>query len=129
MNAPIQTFMALAALAAAAGCGTTPYSQIDGARYSRAAIDTHPVLVTRIDGRSTPFTTPVRVDPGMRTVQVQTYPGLVDRFGTEKTFRMEVKPCTLYHLVAVKPNSLLRDFEVKVDYEEPVPGCAPPAAR
>jgi hypothetical protein len=38
-----------------------------------------------------------------------------------------VKACTRYWLVAVKENRLSHDFAVKVDYEEPMSGCRPPA--
>jgi hypothetical protein len=129
MNALSKSFVVAALAAGLAGCGTYHYSQLDGYRYYKAPIDTHPVLITKVDGVSTPFTTPVQVDPGPRIVSVQTYPSKLDPLGETRTINLDVKPCTHYYLVAVKPNRLARDFDVKVDYEEPVPGCTPPAAR
>src|SRR5262245_23208634 len=113
MNAHTKSFVSVAAAAAAAigtfaGCATQDYhySQLDGYRYSRTAIDTHPVLITKVDGRSTGPTTPVLVEPGPHTVAVQTYPNRRDRLGEEKTINLDIKPCTHYYLVAVKQNRL-----------------------
>jgi hypothetical protein len=126
----LSAIVAMVALAALGGCATGyHYSQIDGYRYYKAPIDTHPLLITKVDGVSTPLSTPVQVEPGLRHVGVQTYPGKFDSLGTEKTIDLEVKPCTHYYLVGVKPNALLRDYEVKVEYQEPVPGCTAPAAQ
>jgi hypothetical protein len=35
-----------------------------------------------------------------------------------------VAPCTRYYLVAQKPNRLMSDFTVKVDYQESIGGCS-----
>jgi hypothetical protein len=130
MNLLSKLLLATAAAAALAGCASGyGYSQLDGYRYNRTALDTHPVLITKVDGRSTPMSRPVRVEPGPRVVAVQTYPSRLDPLAEEKTIDLDVKPCTHYYLVAVKPNRLAREFDVKVDYEESVPGCTPPAAR
>jgi hypothetical protein len=119
-----------AGLAALAGCATDyHYSQIDGYRYYKAPIDTHPLIISKIDGVSTLPSAPVRVDPGPHRVAVQTYPSKIDSRGEERAIDLDVKPCTHYYLVAVKPNALMRDFDVKVEYEEPVPGCTPPSAK
>lgn len=120
----------VATIGTLAGCATQDYhySQLDGYRYFRTPIDTHPVLITKVDGRSTPPSTPVLVEPGPRLVAVQTYPSRLDHLGEEKTINLDVKPCTHYYLVAVKQNRVERDFDVKVEYEEPVPGCTPPPA-
>ena len=131
MNAISKIFCAAASLAALAGCATGyHYSQIDGYRYFKAPIDTHPLIITKIDGASTlPGARPVPVEPGSRVVAVQTYPTKLDPLGEEKSINLDVKPCTHYYLVAVKPNRLARDYDVKVEYEEPVPGCTLSAAK
>ena len=51
----------------------------------------------------------------------------IDRVGSEKSVQMTIAPCTQYYLVAVKATQLARDYEVRVDHQEPVPGCKPPA--
>jgi hypothetical protein len=116
-----------AAIWALASCATDNYhySQIVGDRYNRAAIDTYPLIVLRIDGKDT-VQRPALVDPGVRQVTVQAAPGGGLRLGDEKTIALEVAVCTRYYLVATKDNRLNSDFEVRIDYQEPVPGCTPP---
>ena len=115
------------AAALLAACATNyPYSQLDGRRYIRSNIDTYPLQVTAVDGKSTPLNGPVLVEPGSRQVAVHTFPDKVHRFGVERKLTLNVKPCTHYYLVAVKSTALSPDYDVKVDYEEPVPGCTPP---
>lgn len=120
----------LAAIAAVStgGCATTDYhfSQIVGTRYYRTNIDTYPVSINQVDGRSFLGRMPVLVDPGVRNVVVQGPPTFVNLEET-RTVSLDVKPCTRYYLVAVKANRLDNDFAVKVDFEEPLAGCTPPA--
>jgi hypothetical protein len=111
----------VASAAALAGC-TTPYSQLYGTRYYRAPIDTYPVTVVAVDG-SHYLRQPVQVEPGTRRVTVQGPPTAAQRPAPEKTITLDVKPCTRYYLVAQKSNRLTSDFDVKIDYEEPIPGC------
>jgi hypothetical protein len=131
MKALMKTVGAAAVLLAIAGCASTGYhySQLDGRRYHLAPIDTYPLLVTKVDGKSTMPSTPVLVDPGPRVVAVQTLTDPVHRTGEERTINLDVKPCTHYYLVAVKSNRLASDYSVKVDHEQPVPGCTPPPAK
>jgi hypothetical protein len=105
-----------------AGC-TTVYSQLDGTRYHRVPIDTYPVVVTRVDGESY-LRNPVLVEPGLRKIMVQGPPTFTSRDGDLREFSLDVKPCTHYHLVAVKRNALSNDFTVKVDHESPLSSCA-----
>jgi hypothetical protein len=112
-----------------AGCASTDYhySQILGERYNRAEIDTYPVMIVRVDGKDTTLR-PVLVDPGHRNITVQGPPGAADRLGQERQIALDVRPCTRYYLVAVRPNKLSSDFTIRVDYEEPVGGCTPPTS-
>ncbi len=120
--------MAVAATAALAACASTDYhySQLVGKRYFRAPIDTYDVSILRVDGKDTVFR-PVLVDPGLRKITVQGPPGGALVPGLEREISLVVRPCTRYYLVAVRPNRLGSDFDVRVDYEEPVGGCTPPA--
>lgn len=108
------------------GCATS-YSELSGARYHQTPIDTYPVTVTRIDGQSTPLHGRTLVDPGRRSLVLQGPPTLTSRNGSEVRIELDVKPCTRYYLVAVKENRLANDFAVKVDHEEPIGACTPPA--
>jgi hypothetical protein len=98
-----------------------------GQRYHRAAIDTYPVSVVRIDGKDT-TRRPALVEPGRRDVSVQGPPGGAGGLGEVRTISMDVAPCTRYYLVAVKSQTLASDFAVRVDHQEPVSGCTPPRA-
>jgi hypothetical protein len=115
-----------AVLAACAGL-PQPFSQLDGHKYLRAAIDTYSVQIVRVDGRDT-LDSPVFIEPGVRQVTVQGPPDGAHRFGEQRTMELNVAPCTRYYLVAVKANPLMTDFAVKVDYQEPIGGCSSSAA-
>jgi hypothetical protein len=120
-----------AALALAlGGCASTDYhySQIVGTRYFKTNIDTYPVTINEVDGRSYLANMPVLVDPGLRQVVVQGPPTFVNLQET-RTIALDVKPCTRYYLVAVKANQLDNDFTVRIDFEEPVAGCTPPPPK
>ncbi len=124
------TFLRCAALLASgalAACASTDYhySQLSGYRYFLAAIDTYPVSIIRVDGKDNVFK-PALVDPGLRQVTVQGPPGGAGGVGEQRTLALEVAPCTRYYLVAVKANRLESDFQVRIDYQEPVSGCTPP---
>ena len=114
-----------------AGCASSNYhySQIDGRRYFKTNIDTYAVLISRIDGESPSTRPPALVDPGVRTIEVQGPPTITNTAGELRNFTLDVKPCTRYYLVAVKAARLDNDFTVRVDYEEPVPGCTPPPSK
>ena len=101
------------------------YSQISGQRYHASPIDTYSVAILRVDGRST-ILHPTPVDPGLRKILVQGPSDGVSREGRQKEIALDVKPCTRYYLVAVKPTRIASDFDVRVDYQEPVGGCTPP---
>ena len=124
--APISTSALFAVAALLTGCASGyHYSQLDGHRYYRSSIDTHSVMIVRVDGRDTVLS-PVPVEPGLRKVTVQGPPTVTSRYGEERTIELSIAPCTRYYLVAVKDNRLSNDFTVKIDYQEPIGGCKPP---
>jgi hypothetical protein len=120
--------VAIIAITTLAACASTDYhfSQLYGKRYYRAPIDTYDVTILRVDGQDTLFR-PVLVEPGVRKVVVQGPPGGALHLGEEREIALDVRPCTRYYLVAVKSNRLNSDFDIRIDYEEPVGGCTPPA--
>ena len=121
--------LALALPAALAGCATYQYSQLSGQRFNVTNIDTFPVVINRIDGRS-PLAGEaiIPVDPGVRVIEVQGPPNLTNP-GEFRSITIDVKPCTRYYLVAQKVSPLESQFTVKIDYEEPIAGCTPPPAQ
>ena len=114
---------------ALSGCASTGfhYSELVGKRYFKTNLDTYPVLILSVDGRSF-VGVPVQVDAGERSVLLQGPPTTVDLQLTQ-TMKLDVKPCTRYYLVAVKQNPLQNDFTPRVDFEEPMPGCTPAPAK
>lgn len=123
--------LALIAAVALSGCASSGYhfSQIEGSRYFKTNIDTFPVVVTQVDGRSPAIgITPVLVLPGQRMITVQGAAAPVN-LQTTVDFPLDVKPCTRYYLVAVKQSQLVNDFSVRIDYQEPVMGCTPPPEK
>ena len=127
MRFPPASLSVAATLAVAiSGCASLDYhySQISGQRYHAAEIDTYPVSILRIDGRSS-IMHPTPVDPGIRKILVQGPADGVSREGRQKEIALDVKACTRYYLVAVKPTWIASDFDVRVDHQEPVGGCTP----
>ncbi|HEY1392138.1 MAG TPA: hypothetical protein VFV25_02115, partial [Methylibium sp.] len=72
------------AAAALAGCATTPYSELYGYRYYVTNIDTYSVIVSKVDGKSTPLRMPALVDPGLHKIVVQGPPTVTNRYGEER---------------------------------------------
>ena len=120
--------VAIIGITTLAACASTDYhfSQLYGQRYNRAPIDTYDVIIIRVDGKDS-LSRPVLVEPGVRKVVVQGPPGGALHLGEEREIALDVRPCTRYYLVAVKPNRLASEFDIRIDYEEPVGGCTPPA--
>jgi len=113
-------------LAAAAvllqGCATgTTFSQLVGERYFLTRLDTYPVTILSVDGRSTILSTQY-VEPGLRRLVLQGPPGGAG-FSALETFELEVKPCMRYYIVAVKTSPLDSDFRPQVDFMQPLAGC------
>lgn len=120
---------AVLSVAVLGGCATatTSYSQLTGKRWSKTDINTYDVLIISIDGRHEIERggIPVLVEPGVRKIVVQGPPTAGFTYGEQRTLTLDVKPCTRYWLEAKKANSLSQDFEPRVNYTEPVSGCAP----
>ena len=124
-SSSIKRFAALPLAAVLVACAglPQPFSQLDGHRYYRTPIDTYSVQIVRVDDRDT-LDSPVFVEPGLRKVTVQGPPDGAHRFGEQRVIDLNVAPCTRYYLVAQKPNRLVSDFTVKVDYQESIGGCS-----
>ena len=114
-----------AAVVGLAGCAAQqPFSYINGNKWHRAEMNSFSVTVLDVDGRSQ-LKNPVIVEPGRHVIRVQGPPGTRLGRGADRTFTLDVEPCTHYYLKAVKENRLLDDFEPMVDYKVPIAGCNP----
>lgn len=115
-QARVAVFCSIAALQ---GCATSPdTSQMLGERFILTNLDTHPVQIVSVDGRSTTLR-PVPVAPGLRRVVLRGPPGGAG-VGELQAFSLEVAPCTRYYLVAVKANPLDTTFTPRVDHAMPL---------
>ena len=66
----------------------------------------------------------VLVEPGEHVILVQAMPTPGAPWETA-SFKLEVKPCFTYYIVAVRENRILAAFTPRVDYAEPLGGCNP----
>ena len=121
MKTPILSAVLLAVGCAAGPGYYTHNAELVGSRYHRAAINTYPLVVASVDGRSTPVNQRIYVEPGRRDIVVED-PMQPDRERATKHLLLDVQPCTRYYLVAVKDTRRSSDYQVKVDYAEPLAG-------
>ena len=118
---------AVAAAIVAAGCAnTTPpgRSELVGERYYVTNLNTYPVRIESVDGRSS-TTVPQYVEPGLHRLTLQTLPGGAG-YSDVIAFTLDVKPCIRYYIVAVKEDRLDASFKPKVDYELPLGSSCKP---
>ena len=114
--------LGVAVLALLQGCATgTTFSQLVGERYFLTRLDTYPVKILSVDGRSTILSTQY-VEPGLRQLVLQGPPGGAG-FSALESFELEVKPCMRYYIVAVKTSPLDSNFKPEVDFAQPLAGC------
>jgi len=110
------------------GCASSFHgSYLVGERYFRTNIDTQPVIILSVDGRDTTMRR-VLVDPGEHVIGVQAMPVPGAPWETA-TFKLDVKPCFTYYIVAVRDSRIAADFTPRVDYAQPLGGCDPDGAK
>jgi hypothetical protein len=120
---PWRLAAALGAVALLPACAGPAFSELVGERYFVTRLDTYPLTISSVDGRSS--TLPVQyVEPGPRQLVLQGPPG----FGgvtTLRSFELKVRPCIRYYIVAVRASPLDAEFTPRVDYEQALAGCRP----
>ncbi len=123
------TFLTRSARAGAAlargACSPAPLSYTtDGEVYHRATLNRYPLLVNAIDGVSTAFR-PVPIAPGLRRVTFDAPPVAGFRVPIQKTYEMNIAPCTRYYVAAQRSTRLTQDWDLVVEELFPVAGCDP----
>jgi hypothetical protein len=122
MNA--RSFLLIPAVLALTACGTVVnQAQIDGTLYTRVHMNRYPVVVSAVDGQSTPTWRPMWVEPGRRTLSVDAPPARGFTLPVRKEIAFDVKPCTRYYFGAQRTNALTNAWEFVVDHEEPISAC------
>ena len=88
-----------------------------------------PGIIESIDGRSSFVTDPIRVEPGLRRVQMQGPPQGRPGGGLLVNFDLNVEPCKRYYLNAQARNNIQPEFEPVVDHVEDIAGCTVTPAK
>jgi hypothetical protein len=117
-------FLACAALFAT-GCQTwgPTWSEVTGARYTRADLNRRPVELLRVGDQSVGFNERYfKVAPGTYRVEVQAPPR--NRMsGSAMGFTLTLEPCRRYYINADFDNRVGPDWTPVIDYVEPIAGC------
>lgn len=121
---PALAACAALALAALAGCAAAPISEVTGERYYRAEMNRSEAIILAVDGSSSLLKT-IKVDPGLRTLDLQALPVGGFRQGEKRVMKLDVKPCTRYYINVQRTTALSQDWEPVVDFQEPIAGCKP----
>ena len=120
------TLTFIAALAAAAPAvaaekwGPT-WSEITGARYTKATKNRAAAIVMSIDGTDT-LRKIVKVEPGKHAVRLQS-PPKQGFDGTVQNYDLVFEPCTRYYVNAQFKTTLGGEWEPVVDKVERIAGC------
>ena len=114
-----------------AGCATwgPTWSEVTGQRFTRTNINRFPAIIESIDGGSAFVSDPIRIQPGLRRVQLQGPSMAMGRAGGGDlvNFELNAEPCKRYYLNAQMRNNLQTEFEPVIDFVETIAGCTVPA--
>jgi hypothetical protein len=120
--------LTLAVATLLAGCASSFHgSFLVGQRYFKANMDTQPVIILGVDSWDTTDRR-VLVEPGERVIRVQALP-VPGAPNETASFKLDVKPCFTYYIVAVRETPIAASFTPKVDFAEPLGGCTPLPAK
>jgi hypothetical protein len=114
-----------------AGCASAPLSFIVGEPQTRTDQNLFPVRVVSVD-RQIYFGTPnqpVQIAPGPRSLVLEATGGSSAGGSAQRTYVLNVDPCTRYYLVAKRAGQMQFDWDLLVERKEPVAGCDPEEER
>lgn len=116
----------LAAVGLVAGCATSsPLSYLTGQQITeRTAINRVPVQIESVDGHPASWGR-APIPPGVHRVVISAPPPPGFRTPVEKTYTLNIAPCTEYFLAADRRNRLMEDWNLVVEDRMPVGGCNP----
>lgn len=110
-------------LGACATADRAPLSMLaDGQVYFRAVSHRSPVIVTRIDGQSNVFRTPL-IDPGLHKVVFSAQDPALRTNDVSREYELRIAPCTRYYVAAQRSSALERDWRLVIEKSEPIGGC------
>ncbi len=122
----MRTFILMAAaLAAVPGVAAEKWgptwSEVTGARYTKATKNREAAIVLSIDGVDT-LKKVVKVEAGKHTVRLQS-PSKRGFDGTDQNYDLVFEPCKRYYLNAQFKTTLGGEWEPVVDRVEGISGC------
>ena len=135
MRPPSKLIIAALPALLLAGCQTwgPTWSEVSGNRFTRTTLDRGPVTVDSVDGSSTFVNnqrTPVRIEPGKRTLAITGVPLQPGFRGTQQTFVLDAEPCKRYYVNAQWSNRLgTSGWDPVIDFVEAIAGCRLPGAK
>ena len=109
---------------ALAACTTAPLSFLVGRPLTKTDMTLYPVRIVSVDGAHD-YNVPAAIAPGVHEVVLEAAPGRGALNGVQKTFTLEIKPCTRYFLAARRDSPMSSDWALVVDSTETVGGCSP----
>jgi hypothetical protein len=118
------TVAGLSAMTALSGCAHQWESVLDGQLYTKTHINRYPVIISAVDGVYS-TSNPRYIDSGERRLIIEAPPVAGFTQSVRKEFTFKVERCVRYWLAAQRASALSQDFELVIDYAEPVPGCTP----
>lgn len=108
-----------------AGCQTVgpTWSELSGARYHMTIADRRPVMITAIDGASTPLRGRIDVAPGRHEIEVESFRHGIFRGGYRERLVIDVAPCRRYYINAQYRDPVQPNYQPVVDEVEVIAGC------
>lgn len=117
-------FVLASLVAGLVSCATREqFSYLYGDRWVRSELDTYDTVILAVDGHSYTYNDRIRVEPGEHHIFFDTLPSSGFSFSPRKELVLNVEPCTRYYFEAKRQNNAQQDFELRVNYKEPIPGC------
>ncbi len=115
----------LTAAASLTACTSAPLSFVEGVPLTRTDPTLYPVRVVSLDGiiQFSSADQPLNVYPGSRSLVLAAAPGKSARGSTQKSYVLNVEPCSRYYLAAKRKSPMDSDWSLVLDHKEAVPGC------
>lgn len=107
------------------GCQTVgpTWSELSGAQYHVAVMDRRPLVVSKVDGESTPLRGPIKIAPGRHEIVVESLRHGAFRAGYQERLTLEIEPCKRYYINAQYKDPVQPGYTPVVDEVEPIAGC------
>ena len=109
------------------GCQTIgpTWSELTGVRYHPAVMDRQAVIVSKVDGESTPLRGPIKIAPGRHEIVVESLRHGSFAGGYQERLTLDIEPCKRYYINAQYEDRIRPRYAPVVDEVELIAGCRP----